>query len=88
MTNAIGAYAEAEAEAEAGWYMPMGKLYLAVKEKKTWDQARATCQKLGGDLAQIRTVYDQKAVAKFLTDNFAVGSWSSASGTGNGGSGP
>jgi len=55
--------------------MPMAKVYSATTEKKTWDQARATCQKIGGDLAQIRTVYDQKAMAKFLTDTFTVRSW-------------
>jgi len=53
--------------------LPRGKFYVAVAEKRTWDQARATCQKMGGDLAQIRTVDDQKHVAKFITDNFTTG---------------
>merc|ERR1712212_656002 len=40
-----------------------GKTLLCREREETWDQARATCQQLGGDLAQIQTVYDQKAVA-------------------------
>jgi len=50
--------------------MPKGKFYVAVAEKKNWTQARAACQKMGGDLAQIRTDQDQKAVGKFLHDNW------------------
>jgi len=78
MTNAIGAYPgvlkRRDLENQSNVLeMPKGKAYYAVKEKKTWDQARATCQELGGDLAQIRTVYDQKEVAKFLDDNFSSG---------------
>jgi len=77
MTNAIGAYAgvlkRRDLENQSNVLeMPKGKAYYAVKEKKTWDQARATCQELGGDLAQIRTVKDQKDLAKFLVDNFSV----------------
>jgi len=88
MTNAIGAYAgvlkRRDLENQSNVLeMPKGKAYYAVKEKKTWDQARATCQELGGDLAQIRTVEDQKHVAKFLNDHFSVGSWGSTTGSGN-----
>jgi len=76
MTNAIGAYAgvlkRQDRDPPYVRTMPKGKFYLAVKQKKTWDQARATCQKLGGDLAQIRTVEEQKAVGQFLQDNYST----------------
>jgi len=77
MTNAIGAYAgvlkRQDRDPPYVSTMPRGKIYVAVKQKKTWDQARATCQKLGGDLAQIRTIEDQARVAEFLDDNFYTG---------------
>jgi len=77
MTNAIEAYAEVlkrqDSDPSTAHTMPRGKFYVAVEEKKTWDQARATCQKLGGDLAQIRTIDEQAVVAKFLKDKFSTG---------------
>jgi len=85
MANAIGAYAGVSKRRDLsnskgnGLRMPMAKAYYAVNEKKTWDQARATCQELGGDLAQIRTVEDQKHVQTFLLSvGRSVGAWGSA----------
>merc|ERR1712212_536317 len=49
------------------------KVFIAVDERKTWEQARAVCNDMGGDLATIRTIAEQNYVMQFASTLTAGG---------------
>jgi len=49
------------------------KVFIAVDERKTWEQARAVCNDMGGDLATIRTIAEQNYVMQFASTLTASG---------------
>merc|ERR1712212_937122 len=52
---------------------PFTKVFVAVDERKTWEQARAFCNDMGGDLATIRTIAEQNYVMQFASTLTASG---------------
>lgn len=52
-----------------------GRLYLLVREKKTWTQARAACQALGGDLACINSRAEHRFIYEEITQGQNVITW-------------
>ena len=49
-------------ECSKGFFLYSNKCLQAVSDRKSWNEARMNCKKLGGRLAVIRTQVDQNAV--------------------------
>ena len=47
-------------------FLANGKTYFLIKEAKSWDNARRTCQGLGGDLAVVMSYNDFDALGRKL----------------------
>jgi hypothetical protein len=54
-------------------------LYLYVKQRKTWHEARDYCASLGGHLVTIQAPSENRFVYDLATDNVQVGTWLGAS---------
>ena len=59
-----------------GWNFHIGeKCYKFVKEPKTWDDARASCQASGGDLAIASSSTETNLLADEARSNGMILSW-------------
>jgi hypothetical protein len=56
-----------------------GKLYLLVKEKKTWAEAKAACEALGGYLVCLNNKSEHRFVFEKLTKSKNIAAWIGAS---------